>query len=161
MSFPRATLILLPCPAVVALCASFVGVHASPCLPSAPAVRQEHPGAWPSWTLRVPGHEGVKCWYAATRTTAHNHRYEMAPNKASIETRELQSTLEGSTRNGTSLAETNGLGWSLPSSATQIATTPVPEKNSFADRFAAVIRVNSSSPSSIIRFMINPIGKGS
>jgi len=161
MFFPRATLILLPCPAMAALCASFVGVHASPCLPSAPAVRQEHPGAWPSWTLRVPGHEGTKCWYPATRTTAHSHRYEVVPNRASIETRKLQSTLEGSSRNGTSLAETNGLDWSPPSGATQIATTPVPEQNSFADRFAAVIRVNSSNPSSIIRFMIDPIGSRS
>ena len=44
------------------------------CLPSALAVRQGRPGAWPSWSLRAPGHEGEKCWYAATRSTAHNHR---------------------------------------------------------------------------------------
>jgi hypothetical protein len=48
-------------------------VHASTCLPSASAVRQDHPGAWPSWTLRALGHEGAKCWYAGTRATAHNH----------------------------------------------------------------------------------------
>jgi hypothetical protein len=46
----------------------------STCLPSASAVRQNHPGAWPSWTLRAPGHENTMCWYAATRTTAHDHR---------------------------------------------------------------------------------------
>jgi len=46
----------------------------STCLPSASAVRQNHPGAWPSWTLRAPGHENTICWYAATRTTAHDHR---------------------------------------------------------------------------------------
>jgi hypothetical protein len=40
------------------------------CLASASAVRQNHPGAWPSWTLRAPGHEGTKCWYATGRTTA-------------------------------------------------------------------------------------------
>src|SRR5229473_2513847 len=44
--------------------------HDSSCFPSASAVRQNHPGGWPSWTLRAPGHEGTKCWYAATRTTA-------------------------------------------------------------------------------------------
>ena len=44
------------------------------CFPSASAVRQNHPGAWPSWTLRAPGHEGTRCWYAATRTKAHDHR---------------------------------------------------------------------------------------
>jgi hypothetical protein len=45
----------------------------STCLPSASAVRQNHPGAWPSWTLRAPGHENTTCWYAATRTTARHH----------------------------------------------------------------------------------------
>jgi hypothetical protein len=48
-------------------------VHTSTCLSSASAVRQDHPGAWPSWTLRALGHEGTKCWYAGTRATAHNH----------------------------------------------------------------------------------------
>lgn len=40
------------------------------CFPSALAVLQNHPGAWPSWTLKAPGHEGTRCWYAATRTRA-------------------------------------------------------------------------------------------
>ena len=39
------------------------------CFPSASAVRRNHPGAWPSWTLRAPGHEGTRCWYAPTRAT--------------------------------------------------------------------------------------------
>jgi hypothetical protein len=43
-------------------------VPASTCFPSASAVRHERPGAWPSWTLRAPGHGGTRCWYAATRT---------------------------------------------------------------------------------------------
>jgi Flp pilus assembly protein TadD len=47
------------------------------CFPSAAAVRQNHPEAWPSWTLRAPGHEGIRCWYAATRATTHDHRSEM------------------------------------------------------------------------------------
>jgi hypothetical protein len=47
---------------------------ASTCFPSASAVRENRPGAWPSWTLRAPGHEGTRCWYAATRATAHDHR---------------------------------------------------------------------------------------
>jgi hypothetical protein len=45
----------------------------STCLSSASAVRQIYPGAWPSWTLRAPGHENTMCWYASTRTTAHRH----------------------------------------------------------------------------------------
>jgi hypothetical protein len=47
---------------------------ASTCFPSASAVRESRPGAWPSWTMRAPGHEGTRCWYAATRGTAHEHR---------------------------------------------------------------------------------------
>jgi hypothetical protein len=47
--------------------------EASTCFPSASAVRQNYPGGWPSWTLRAPGHEGVRCWYPARRPTAHDH----------------------------------------------------------------------------------------
>ena len=48
--------------------------RASTCFRSASAVRQNQPGAWPSWTLRAPGHEGTRCWYAATRATTRDHR---------------------------------------------------------------------------------------
>ena len=49
-------------------------VQASTCLPSASAVRQDHPGAWPSWTLRALGHEGSKCWHPANRVATRNNR---------------------------------------------------------------------------------------
>jgi hypothetical protein len=61
---------------VGALLASFVfltNARAVECFSSAEAVRQQQPEAWPSWTLRAPGHEGAKCWYATTRGTAHQH----------------------------------------------------------------------------------------
>jgi hypothetical protein len=58
--------------------------HDPTCLPSASAVRQNHPGGWPSWTLRAPGHEGTRCWYAATRTTGHDQRSEMMPRKETV-----------------------------------------------------------------------------
>jgi hypothetical protein len=44
------------------------------CLPSAEAVKQQYPEAWPSWTSRAPGFEGKKCWYASTRAAAHDHQ---------------------------------------------------------------------------------------
>jgi hypothetical protein len=44
------------------------------CLPSAEAVKQQDPAAWPSWSLRAPGFEGKKCWYASTRAAAHDHQ---------------------------------------------------------------------------------------
>jgi hypothetical protein len=124
-TFPRITLILLLCAAVVVLGASFVGVQASPCLPSASAVRQEHPGAWPSWTLRGPGHEGDKCWYPATRTTAHNHPDKMALKKRPLEARNLQSTFERKILNHSlsiSFAEVSGLDW--PSRPAREKSTP-------------------------------------
>jgi len=49
---------------------AFAASRDDSCLPSASAVRQNHPGAWPSWTLRAPGHEGTTCWYPTKRTTA-------------------------------------------------------------------------------------------
>jgi hypothetical protein len=62
--------------------------HESFCFPSASAVLQNHRGAWPTWTLRAPGHEGTLCWYAAARPRgsdhrprAFNHRSEMMPGK--------------------------------------------------------------------------------
>ena len=44
------------------------------CLPSAEAVKQQDPAAWPTWTSRAPGFEGKKCWYASTRAGAHDHQ---------------------------------------------------------------------------------------
>jgi hypothetical protein len=152
MDSPRATLLLLPCPAMLVLLASFVGVNASTCLPSAPAVRQVHPGAWPSWTLRAPGHEGVRCWYPATRTTAHNHRYETVPNR---NTRNFGSAIKEMGRDRSpmaSLGETNGLGWSLQSRTAQVGAVLLPGDGSFADRFAAVYE-RDLLPSTIQRIM--------
>jgi hypothetical protein len=62
-----------------------IGAESQPpaftCYPSAPAVRQDHPDAWPSWTLRAPSHEGTRCWYATTRAAAHERRTELPPNR--------------------------------------------------------------------------------
>jgi hypothetical protein len=48
--------------------------HEASCFPSASAVLQNHPGGWPSWTLKAPGHEGTLCWYAAARPRGSDHR---------------------------------------------------------------------------------------
>ena len=72
-------------------------VPASPCFPSASTVRQEHPEAWPSWTLRAPGHEGTKCWYAATRATARDHQRAMLPTAPAIGSPRPQNGEYGST----------------------------------------------------------------
>jgi hypothetical protein len=72
-------------------------VPASSCFPSASAVRQDQPGAWPSWTLRAPGHEGTKCWYAATRATARDHQRAMLPTAPAIGSARPRNEEYGST----------------------------------------------------------------
>lgn len=61
---------------LIAASAMFVSTqgNAFTCFSSADEVRQENPRAWPSWTLRAPGHEGTKCWYSTTRAAAHDHQ---------------------------------------------------------------------------------------
>jgi hypothetical protein len=49
------------------------GSQVSTCYASVSAVRQEHPQAWPAYTLRALGHEGTKCWYPGTRHAAQDH----------------------------------------------------------------------------------------
>jgi hypothetical protein len=43
------------------------------CLRSAAAVRQAAPGAWPSYTLQMTGHQGERCWYPTTKERRHAH----------------------------------------------------------------------------------------
>ena len=40
----------------------------SECLPGADAVWNAHPGSHATWRLRLPGHEGTKCWYAGSKS---------------------------------------------------------------------------------------------
>jgi len=44
------------------------------CFASASAALQNHPGGWPTWTLKAAGHEGTMCWYAAARPRESDHR---------------------------------------------------------------------------------------
>jgi hypothetical protein len=108
----------------VAACAGLSGFGtAAGGLPSAEAVKQQDPAAWPSWTLRAPGSEGKKCWYASTRAAAHDHLKLPAHEPAVVisEPREPEPEVTGS--------------------ATEFeqARTSAPNLNStFEDRFLAV-----------------------
>src|SRR6266849_604348 len=42
------------------------------CLSSADAVWAAHPGSHAMWRLRLPGHEGTKCWYSASERKVTN-----------------------------------------------------------------------------------------
>jgi hypothetical protein len=67
---------------------SAVSGHDRSCFPSASAVLGQHQGAWPSSTLKGPGHDGATCWYASVRPRARDHRTEIAPRKEIIGTTE-------------------------------------------------------------------------
>jgi hypothetical protein len=100
------------------------GHAAVTCFASAEAVRQENPTAWPSWTLRAPGHEGSKCWYASTRGAAREHR-SLPVTKTQDEVAKEQLERE---------ADVTG-------AATPSETVPAPGpamSSSFDDRFSAV-----------------------
>ncbi|SRR6266566_2328999 len=57
--------------------------HDASCFPSASAVLQNHPGGWPTWTLKARGHEGTMCWYASARP-----RVGIAPGRGTVGTTE-------------------------------------------------------------------------
>src|SRR5215470_11303340 len=50
--------------ALAAFIATASSAHAAECLSSASAVWNVHPGSHATWRLRLPGHEGTKCWFA-------------------------------------------------------------------------------------------------
>jgi hypothetical protein len=65
------------------------------CLPTADSVKQQYPGSWPSWTLRAPGHAAERCWYPASRATAHRHpKWTQAPVAARKAAEPLESPEE-------------------------------------------------------------------
>jgi hypothetical protein len=69
--------------------------HNTPCFPSASAVVQNHPGGWPTWTLRAPGHEGTMCWYAASRPKGSDHRPRVSdPRSEKTPEKEIVGTTE-------------------------------------------------------------------
>lgn len=43
------------------------------CFADAYGVRRHSPDAWPSWTYRMSGHKGERCYYASTKGNAHRH----------------------------------------------------------------------------------------
>jgi hypothetical protein len=159
MAWRRAIPVLLPSSAALVLFASFAG--ASSCLPSASAVREEHPGSWPSWTLRAPGHEGTKCWYPTTRKGAHDHHDEEVRQAGPAETpRALSASAVSPRARGPSSAPpaTTGVGRSRETLAPEDVAIPPPEESSFAERFDAVFEESFFDHSSLLRRMADLMG---
>jgi hypothetical protein len=133
MLWQPAAFVLLAIPAALVLFSSPAG--ASPCLSSASAVRQEHAGSWPSWTLRAQGHEGVKCWFPMTSAPGHDQTTRQISPAAETATAFRAST--PNTRNpDTSAAPvaTNGIGRSRETLSPQDIAILSPE-GMFVDRF--------------------------
>jgi hypothetical protein len=148
MAWRHATGVVLSSSAALVLFASFAG--ASSCLPSASAVRQEHPGSWPSWTLRAPGYEGTKCWYPTTRPDQNETAGQLSPPK----TAHVVRPSDPNTPDGSSLsapATTNGFGWSRETLVPQDLAIPSPEGSLFSERFDAVFDESFFSHSSLLR----------
>ena len=59
-----------PCVPLIltALFATASTADTTECLSSASAVWAVHPGSHATWRLRLPGHEGTKCWFARGST---------------------------------------------------------------------------------------------
>src|SRR5215468_1974561 len=56
----------------------------SECLSSAEAVWAAHPGSHAMWRLRLPGHIGEKCWYAASKGTQTDGRRDVGDEIAAV-----------------------------------------------------------------------------
>jgi hypothetical protein len=164
MTLSRIGLFLLACPTAFLLSASIEDVDASQCLDSAASVREEFPGAWPSWTMRMAGHKGAKCWYPATRESRHRH------DAPALEAATKQPRFESIARYDrpddgplASALETNALGWSFRTVTTQIGSLALRDDGELADRSfdarfeAAFAQVSLSQPS-IIQRMMDPSG---
>jgi hypothetical protein len=126
--------LLLP---VCALLASIPHGNAFTCFPSADLVWQENPGVWPTWTLRAPGREGTKCWYASTRAMAGDHRNLFVPRTDGVGANERSKRQIEVTQSEAPVATIRAASPDLGSS--------------FDDRFSAVLEANMPDDGSNIQ----------
>lgn len=133
--------------AAVLLCCSSASVlfassaAASPCLPSASAVRQEYPGSWPSWTLRASGNEGVKCWYPSISVAARDRQTDMArPLGASQAAGAARVSTPSNRGRGSFMrtAATKDFGPGRDTLSPEDVAIRTPEGSPFAERFDAL-----------------------
>jgi hypothetical protein len=124
--------VLLASPAALVLLSSSAG--ASPCLSSASAVRQEHPGSWPSWTLRAEGHEGVKCWFPTTSAPGRDQTTrQISPGETATAVRASTPNTRNPDTSAAPVAA-NGVGPSRETLSPQDIAILSPE-GMFVDRF--------------------------
>lgn len=56
----------LSCLTVLAVLSMSGSAYATGCVADAEGIRHLYPGSWPSWTTRMEGHKGEKCWFPAS-----------------------------------------------------------------------------------------------
>ena len=152
MLWQPAAFVLRASPAALVLFASFA--RASPCLSSAAAVRQEHPGSWPSWTLRAEGHEGVKCWFPTASAPGRDQTTrQIGPAETATAVRAGTPSTRGPGTSAALLA-TNGIGRSRETLSPQAPYPPLKGCSSIDSSLKKVIspaRPTTSRQSSISR----------
>jgi hypothetical protein len=146
-SMPMCLRVLL---ATSAMLASIQHGHAFTCFASADSVRQENPAAWPSWTLRAPGHEGTKCWYASTRDAAHDHRSPLMPRTERIGAKEqIEQKVEvtgSATPSDTVRAASPGLGSSFDDRFSPMLDASPPDAGSKLQRVIDLFNGGARGP---------------
>jgi hypothetical protein len=119
---------------LLALAVNSVNAASIDCLSSAAAVREADPKAWPTWTLRAPGHEGSKCWYAATRSTSHDYQQGTTIKRPTLETEEAVASPQETYGFAPLMSEV------APREVMPLLVSDSP--SSFAERFSAVFEGN-------------------
>jgi hypothetical protein len=119
---------------LLTLAVNSVNAASIDCLSSAAAVREADPKAWPTWTLRAPSHEGSKCWYAATRSTSHDHQQGTTIKRPTLETEEAVASPQETYGFAPLLSEV------APREVMPLLVSDSPA--SFAERFSAVFEGN-------------------
>jgi hypothetical protein len=71
-------------PLVLAVFIATASTADAECLSSAEAVWAAHPGSHAMWRLRLPGHIGEKCWYAASKAMQTDARRDVGDEIAAV-----------------------------------------------------------------------------
>jgi hypothetical protein len=71
-------------PLVLAVIIATAPTAHAECLSSAEDVWAAHPGSHAMWRLRMPGHIGEKCWYAASKAMQTDARRDVGDEIAAV-----------------------------------------------------------------------------
>jgi hypothetical protein len=114
---------------LTALIAMASAAQTKECLSSASAVWTAHPGSHATWRLRLPGHEGTKCWFARGSTDLPTTRVrQVADSPHGVVYEEADRRTEGPTIRASSQAKASAVdapGHRLARSTSQDILMPI------------------------------------